>query len=43
MWIIELNVAGYRYTREVPDLKRPAFRFSPRSMHWPVSRHSHAA
>lgn len=43
MWIIELNLAGYQYTREVPDLKRPSFRFSPRNMHWPVSRHSHAA
>ncbi|GBG38037.1 hypothetical protein NJB14197_02300 [Mycobacterium montefiorense] len=43
MWIIELNVAGYRFTREVPDLKRRSFRFSPRNMHWPVSRHSHAA
>ena len=23
MWIIELNVAGYQFTRELPDLKRP--------------------
>ena len=22
MWIIELNVAGYQFTREMPDLKR---------------------
>ena len=43
MWIIELNVAGYQVTREVPDLKRRPFRFSPRHMHWPVLRHSHAA
>jgi hypothetical protein len=43
MWIIELNVAGYRFTREMPDLKRRPFRFSPRNMHWPVLRHSHAA
>ena len=43
MWIIELNVAGYHFTREMSDLKRPSFRFGPRHMHWPVPRHSHAA
>jgi hypothetical protein len=43
MWIIELNVAGYHLTREMPDLKRRSFRFNPRHMHWPVPRHSHAA
>lgn len=43
MWIIELNVAGYQFTREVPDRKRRSFWFNPRSMHWPVSRHQHAA
>jgi hypothetical protein len=43
MWIIELNVAGYQFTREMPDLKRRHFRFNPRNVHWPVPRHSHAA
>ena len=43
MWIIELNVARYQFTREMPDFKRHSFRFSPRNMHWPVLRHSHAA
>jgi hypothetical protein len=43
MWIIELNVAGYQYTREMPDFNRRRFRFSPRNMHWPVPRHSQAA
>ncbi|GAB4901257.1 hypothetical protein JHV666_49190 [Mycobacterium avium subsp. hominissuis] len=43
MWIIELNVAGYQFTREMPDLRRRTFRFSPRHMHWPALRHSHAA
>jgi hypothetical protein len=43
MWIIELNVAGYQFTREFPDVKRPPFRFSPRNIHWPVLRHSNAA
>ncbi|MEE6179474.1 hypothetical protein [Mycobacterium sp. 050134] len=43
MWIIELNVAAYQFTRELPDLKRHHFRFSPRNMHRPAARHSHAA
>ncbi len=44
MWIIELNVAGYQFTREMPDLKRRSFRLRPRrNTHWPVLRHSHAA
>jgi hypothetical protein len=43
MWIIELNVGTYQFTREVPDLRRRAFRFNPRNMHWPVLRHSQAA
>ncbi len=43
MWIIELNVAGYQFTREMPDLRRRTLRFSPRHMHWPALRHSHAA
>ena len=43
MWIIELNVAGYHFTREMPDFKRRPFRFSPRNIHWPLLRHSHAA
>jgi hypothetical protein len=43
MWILELNVAGYHLTREMPDLRPRSFRFAPRNMHWPVLRHSHAA
>lgn len=43
MWIIEVNVAGYQFTREVPDIGRRTFRFHPRNLHWPVLRHSHAA
>ena len=45
MWIIELNIAGLRFTREVPGLRRPSLRFSPRNMHWrvPHLRHSQAA
>jgi len=42
MWIIELNVAGYQFTRELPDLKRRQFRFG-RKAHWPTPRHSDAA
>jgi hypothetical protein len=43
MWIIELNVAGYRFSREMPDLRRRPFRLSPRNKHWPMLWHSHAA
>ncbi len=45
MWIIELNVAGQRFIREVPDLRGRSFRFSPRNVHGhvPQLRHSHAA
>jgi len=43
MWIIELNVAGYQFTREMRELKRRPVWFRTRNMHWPVPRHSHAA
>jgi hypothetical protein len=43
MWIIELNVAGYHLTREIPDPRHRSFRFSPRNKRWPTLRHSHAA
>ena len=43
MWIIELNVAGYHYTRQMPDFKHRPFRFSPRNLHWPATRPSQAA
>ena len=43
MWIIELNVAGYHVTRQIPDLRRRSLRFSPRNRHWPTLRQSHAA
>ncbi|MGA9677694.1 MAG: hypothetical protein WBR28_21455 [Mycobacterium sp.] len=43
MWIIELNVAGYHFSREVPDLRRRPFKFNPRNVHWPSLRHSNAA
>ncbi|MGV7984615.1 hypothetical protein PJP10_09060 [Mycobacterium kansasii] len=43
MWIIELNIAGFRFTRELPDRRRRTLRFNPRQLHWPAHRHSHAA
>ena len=48
MWIIELNIAGQKFTREIADLPRPAFRsirLSPRRVHWrvPQLHSSHAA
>jgi hypothetical protein len=41
--IVELNIAGLRFSREIPDLRRKSsryVRFGPRAIHW---RHSHAA
>lgn len=49
MWsIVELNIAGYRVTREAPEVSRTSLRsmrFRQRSRHWrmPQLRHSHAA
>ncbi|BCO38178.1 hypothetical protein JMUB5695_04492 [Mycobacterium heckeshornense] len=48
MWVIELNVAGHRFTRAVSDVRRQhlrGVRFSRRSLHWPVpqARRAHAA
>ena len=43
MWILELNVAGHQFTREMPDLRRRPSWFSRRNVHWPALRQSHAA
>jgi hypothetical protein len=45
---IELNIAGYRFSREIPDLRRRSFRssgLSQRAIQWriPHLRQSHAA
>lgn len=40
MWIIELNIAGHRFTREMPDLRRPR-KLNKRNLHWPVIRPPH--
>nr|WP_268778119.1 hypothetical protein [Mycolicibacterium malmesburyense]CRL70974.1 hypothetical protein CPGR_01793 [Mycolicibacterium malmesburyense] len=29
MWVIEVNIAGYRFTHRVHDRRRPVFRLSP--------------
>jgi hypothetical protein len=34
MWIVEVNFAGRRFTREVHAPRRPSFHFSPRSFGW---------
>jgi hypothetical protein len=39
MWIIELNVAGYRFTREVANWRRP-LRFHRREMPIPTPQPS---
>jgi hypothetical protein len=43
MWIIELNVAGYHLTRQMPDFKRRPFRLSTSKLHWPATRPTQAA
>jgi hypothetical protein len=45
---VELNIVGFRFTREIPDLRRRPFqsrRFSPNPSQWRLShlRQSHAA
>jgi hypothetical protein len=45
---IELNIVGFRFTREIPDLRRKSLRSGgsgPRPSHWriPHLRQSHAA
>lgn len=43
MWTIEINIAGLRYTLELPARRRR--RFPRHNLHWPATRHSpsHAA
>jgi hypothetical protein len=48
MLIVEFNVAGYRFSAEMPDLRRTplrSVRFKPRAIQWriPQLRDSHAA
>jgi hypothetical protein len=46
MLYVELNIVGYRFIREIPDLRRKSFRssgFSPRSVHWRMPHLRHAA
>ncbi len=48
MMNVELNIAGFRFTREIPDLRRkslPSRKFDPRQIQrrLPHLRQSHAA
>jgi hypothetical protein len=48
MLIVELNIAGYQFSREIPNLRRTSLRplrCHPRAMHWrvPQRRQSQAA
>jgi hypothetical protein len=48
MLLVELNLAGYQFTREIPDLRHKSFRsvrFRRRAAQWrmPQLRHPHAA
>ncbi len=38
MWLIELNIAGRRFTRHVPDKRRQLFGRGARTLTWPGSR-----
>ncbi|WP_301336660.1 hypothetical protein [Mycobacterium asiaticum] len=40
MWIIEINVAGYRFTREIPAYRR-RLRFQRRQMACPAPQPGH--
>ena len=48
MLIVELNLAGYRFSRKIPDLRHKplrSVRFGQRTIQWriPQLRHTHAA
>jgi hypothetical protein len=48
MLIVELNLAGFHFSREIPELRHKSLRsgrFGQRAMHWrlPQLRHPHAA
>ncbi|SBS75621.1 conserved hypothetical protein [uncultured Mycobacterium sp.] len=34
MWLIELNIAGHRFTRQVPDKRRQLFGRGARALPW---------
>jgi hypothetical protein len=34
MWLIELNIAGHRFTRQVPDKRRQLFGRGARALAW---------
>jgi hypothetical protein len=34
MWLIELNIAGHRFTRQVPDKRRQLFGRGVRALAW---------
>ena len=38
MWLIELNIAGHRFTRRVPDTRRQLFGRGARALAWRGSR-----
>jgi hypothetical protein len=44
MWIIDLNIAGLHFTREMPDLLRRPMWLNPHSLYRPVLQQpKHAA
>ena len=46
MLIVELNLAGYRFSREIPELRHKplrSVRFSPRTIQWRMPQLRHTA
>jgi len=41
MWNIELNIAGFRFSSEIPYVRRRQLWFSPRLAHWSLPQHRH--
>ncbi len=39
MWLIELNIAGHRFTHKLPDERRQRFGWSGRGIPWRAIHH----
>lgn len=42
MWLIELNIAGRRFTRHVPDKRRQLFARGARALTWRSAQVPHS-
>jgi hypothetical protein len=41
MWLIELNIAGHRFTRHLPDKRPQLFGRGVRALAWRGNQHPH--